>query len=125
MHTMDFRVARLDATAPEGVPIRWRGLEIDSGPLRVELDPDRDSGGVLDYEKGRAAAEFHVLLSFPDAVEELSGLGVDADLLRPLRATVSSEGDILPDHSFALAGQCVIEEHALAEGARACVLPGT
>ena len=122
---LGLRVVHLEATAPDGVPLAWRGQTIPSGPLRVELDPSRESVGALDYEAGTAAVEFHVLLSFPDVVDELSDLGIAADLLAPLRATVRSSGAILPDHRFFLAGPCAIEDHPLAEGADACVLPGT
>jgi hypothetical protein len=69
--------------------------------------------------------DLHVLLSFPDLVEDLVDLGVDPTVLRPFRATVSSRGAILADHGFALAGSCRIGEHPLGEGAQASVLPGT
>ena len=35
-----FTVTRLSATVPEGVPITWRGRELASGPLTIELPRD-------------------------------------------------------------------------------------
>lgn len=123
---IDFRVSRLNATVPEGVPIRWQGKDIASGPLAIELDSARESRGALDYSSGRAAAEFHVRLSFPELASLLEDAGVDPELTRPVFAVLRSAGDILPDHSFALSGVCRLSPHELfpPNESRACVLPG-
>jgi hypothetical protein len=121
-----FRVARLSARVPEGLPVVWKGRRFDSGPLVVELDPERgESRGTLDYERSRASAEFFVTLSFPELAGELADLGVDPALTAPIRATLRSEGEILSDHGFALSGACEVVPHPLGEGGSASVLPGT
>ena len=121
-----FRITHLSASIPDGVPIEWRGQAFSSGPLTIGLDVSGTSRGVLDYGARRAAAEFHVLLEFPEFAESLGGLGVDAAWTRPVRAVLRSEGDILEDHGFALSGRCQILPHAMfAPGsAGASVLPG-
>lgn len=123
---IDFRVSRLSATVPEGVPVRWQGKEFPSGPLAIELDGAAESRGALDYSSSRAAAEFHVRLSFPQLASLLEDAGVDPELTRPVGAVLRSEGDILPDHSFALAGVCRLSAHELfpPDDSRARVLPG-
>jgi hypothetical protein len=124
-----FAVTRLAAAVPEGVPITWRGRELGSGPLAIELCPREDGSGnrgVLDYANRRAWAEFHVRLSFPELAETLGALGVDPALTRPVEAVLRSEGDILDDHGFALSGACDLLPHDLLpkERTRAAVLPG-
>lgn len=124
-----FRVARLSATAPEGVPVDWQGETFSSGPLFIELDDAPGAGesrGVLDYAGSRARACFHVRVRFPELAEMLESIGVDPDLTRPVRAVLYSEGDILPDHGFALSGACDLRPHGLfpPEGSGAGVLPG-
>jgi hypothetical protein len=124
-----FRVSNLAATVPEGLMIRWRGREFASGPLSIELDHDGDRGGshgVLDYGRRRAKAEFRVQLRFPQFAELLEQLGVDAELTRPVRAVLRSEGEILDDHSFVLSGSCDVHPHGLLprEKTAATVLPG-
>ncbi len=121
-----FRITHLSASIPDGVPIEWRRQGFASGPLTIDLDADDTSHGLLDYRARRAAAEFHVLLRFPEFAESLGGMGVDAAWTRPVRAVLRSEGDILEDHGFALSGQCQILPHAMfAPGsAGASVLPG-
>lgn len=127
--TIRFRVAKLSARVPEGVPIVWQGKEISSGPLVIELD-DRpgtpQSHGQLDYRHDRAWAEFRVHVSFPELSELLESTGVDAELTKPVSAFLRSEGDILEDHSFALSGECDLQEHSLfpQESTAASVLPG-
>lgn len=123
---LQFRVTRLSASIPEGVPVEWQGQGMSSGPLTIELDAEVASQGVLDYSARRASAEFHVLLKFPEFAETLRGLGVDDAWTRPVRAVLRSEGDILEDHGFALSGRCQILPHVLfAPGtAGASVLPG-
>jgi hypothetical protein len=123
---IDFRVSQLSATVPEGVPIRWQGKEFASGPLSIELDSAHESRGALDYSSGRAAAEFHVRLSFPELASLLEDAGVDPELTRPVFAVLRSEGDILPDHSFAFSGVCRLSAHELfpPDESRARVLPG-
>ncbi|MHC4955400.1 MAG: hypothetical protein ACYTGZ_16225 [Planctomycetota bacterium] len=112
---LEFKVTDLEARVPEGVPLQWQGRELDSGPLRIELAPgaEADSRGVMDYERGRAAVEFHVLLSFPELADELRGLGVDENLVRPVRAVLRSEGAIRDDHRLALSGRCTLHPHEL------------
>src|ERR1051326_4807530 len=106
-HCIPFTVSSLAAHAPEGVPVEWQGKEFSSGPLFIELD-DRTGGqqsrGVLDYSAGRAQAEFHVRLRFPEFAEILEDLGADPKLAEPVYGIIRSEGDILDDHSFALSG---------------------
>ncbi len=121
-----FDVTRLTAAVPEGVPITWRGRDLASGPLAIELSPSEPSGGVLDYATRHARAEFHVRLSFPEFAEMLSDLGVDPALAEPVEAVLRSEGEILDDHGFALSGACDLRPHALLprDATRAAVLPG-
>ena len=120
-----FQVTDLVAQVPDGVPLQWQGAELDSGPLHLELASDA-SRGVLDYDAGRAQVEFHVLLSFPVLVDELRGLGVDEDLLQPVRAVLRSEGPIRDDHRLALSGHAELEPHGLfpAEESGAAMLDG-
>jgi hypothetical protein len=126
---MQFHVSNLAASVPEGLTLQWRGREFASGPLAVELDQDADPGrsrGVLDYDRRRACAEFHVQVTFPQFAAMLEELGVDAELTRPVRGVLRSEGAILDDHSFVLSGACDIHPHALLprEKTAATVLPG-
>jgi hypothetical protein len=127
--TLKFRVAKLSALVPEGVPVLWQGKELSSGPLSIELDQSPDtpeSHGELDYARDRAWAEFHVRVSFPELAELLESTGVDAELTKPVSAVLRSEGDILEDHSFALSGGCDLQDHCLfpRESTAASVLPG-
>jgi len=122
-----FRVAALNATVPEGIPIHWMGKEIASGPLTIELDDDptgEESRGELDYVQRRAQAEFHVRIQMSELTDLLSALGVDPQLTRPVRAVVRSEGQILDDHSFALTGPCEVQAHEVFGGTEATMLPG-
>ncbi len=124
-----FHVSNLTASVPEGLTLQWRGREFASGPLLVELDQDADPGtshGVLDYDRRRACAEFHVRVAFPQFGAMLEALGVDVELTRPVRAILRSEGAILEDHSFVLSGACDLHPHALLppEKTVATVLPG-
>jgi hypothetical protein len=124
-----FVVTDLSASVPEGVTLEWRGREFASGPLTVELAAEggsERSQGELDYGSRRAHVEFHVQVGFPRFAEELDGLGVEAELTRPVRAVLRSEGVILDDHSFVLSGACDIKPHALLprEETAASVLPG-
>ena len=125
------QVFRLEAAIPEGIPVRWQGKELRSGPLKATLDSP--SGGVLDYTRRKAQLNFHVKLEFPEFAETLMGLGVNASLTEPVRATIESAGEILEDHGFALNGPCNIHPHSLfadpsrpdQEHAAAQMLPGT
>jgi hypothetical protein len=122
-----FRVTALHASVAEGVPLEWLGKQLHSGPLWIELEEDagvEESRGELDYAQGRAAAEFHVRVAMPELTELLQTLGVRAELLKPIRAIVQSEGRILEDHSFNLIGTCRMEPHDLFNGAEARMLPG-
>jgi len=123
---IDFRVSRLSATVPEGVPVRWQGKELRSGPLSIELDETGESRGRIDYADRRATGEFHVRLTFPELADVLEDAGVDPELTRPVRAVLRSAGDVLPDHSFALAGVCQLLPHELfpQDESTASVLPG-
>ena len=126
---LKFTITNLAAAVAEGVAVEWQGREFNSGPLTVGLDestPDIANQGVLDYGRGRAQADFHVCLSFPEFSIMLEELGVDPQLARPVRAVIHSEGEILDDHSLALSGRCELSPHALlpAEETRASVLSG-
>jgi hypothetical protein len=135
---LSVRVARLEASIPEGIAVRWQGRELPSGPLKATLADDAAangpaSSGVLDYNRRRARLEFHVKLEFPEFAETLAGLGVDPAYTAPVRAIIRSEGDILEDHGFGLSGACDVLPHGLfadpeqpeRERASAQMLPGT
>jgi len=122
---LPFRVTGLRATVPDGVPVRWQGRELDSGPLTIELEDDPGNQGVLDYHRRNARATFHVRMGFPELAASLAALGVDPALTAPVRGVLRSEGDILDDHSFALSGPCELLPHELAgDRTAASVLPG-
>lgn len=136
---LSVRVARLEASIPEGIAVRWQGRELPSGPLKATLDDDAaangaaSSGGVLDYLRRRARLKFCVKLEFPEFSETLAELGVDPAYTAPVRAIIRSEGDILDDHGFGLSGACDVLPHGLfadpkqpeRERASAQMLPGT
>lgn len=125
---VNFAISDLRARVDEALTVHWRGREFDPGPLEIELDSSAGnrSQGTLDYGNGRARAEFHVLLSFPEFAETLDGLGADPELTRPVRVVIHSEGEILPDHSFRLSGPCDFESHQLLNAETiASVQPGT
>ena len=128
MDNVAFRVSKLSASVPESIPLEWQGRSLESGTMTIELDPDSAEGnrGVMDYGVGRANAEFHVLLSFPELAETLEGLGVDPEFTKPVRAVLRSEGEIRDDHRLALSGDCDLREHKLfpPEESKASVLPG-
>ncbi len=127
VNRLPFRITALHATVPEGVSVAWRGKELPSGPLRIELHEgsgETESRGELDYGRRQALAEFHIRVEIPELVDLLQTLGVDPGLTRPVYAVVRSEGKILDDHSFNLAGRCRMGPHELFDGARACMLPG-
>jgi len=124
-----FRITRLEVEVADGVPIEWQGREFSSGRLTIALDEEAGPGanqGLLDYSRGQAQAEFHVLLAFPEFAAMLEGLGVEPAMSQPVRAVLRSEGEILPDHSFFLAGRCELRPHAVFAPGRAAaeVLPG-
>ena len=125
---VNFAITDLRARVDEALKVKWRDKEFDAGPLEIELDSsagDRNQG-TLDYDNRRAQADFHVLLSFPEFAETLKGLGADAELTRPVRLVIHSEGEILDDHSFRLSGPCDLEPHELLNAeTTASVLPGT
>lgn len=126
LSAIPFQVTRMAAHVPTGVPLEWQGQTYPSGPLVLELDLDYHSHCRLDYGAWRAAAEFHVKLSFPEFAQTLRELGVDGSLAEPILATLCSEGAILPDHSFALSGVCRLAAHSLFGGdTAASILPGT
>ena len=124
-----FRITNLQACVTEGVAVRWQGKEFNTGPINIEVDSTAGAGnkGSLDYGAGRAQAEFHVLLAFPEFASTLEALGVDSELTRPVHAVIRSEGEILDDHSFVLSGACDLADHALLNRneTKASVLPGT
>jgi hypothetical protein len=122
-----FQVSKLAASVAEGVSIEWQGQEFNSGPLTIELDENGGrSVGIIDYARGRAEAEFHVRLAFPELVNVLESLGVEAELTRPVCAVLRSDGEILDDHSFVLSGRCELAPHEILSSAEttASVLPG-
>ncbi len=122
-----FRVSKLAACVPEGVPIEWQGQQFNSGPLTIALDENgRGSAGTLDYPRRHAEAEFHVRLDFPELADMLESLGVDPELRQPVRALLRAEGEILDDHGLAFSGRCELAPHELLSSAEtvASVLPG-
>jgi hypothetical protein len=122
-----FTVTRLLAEATDGVPVLWQGRELPSGPLFVELDQARTSGGRVDYDRRRAEVELHVRLSFPEFASLLADLEVDPAFTEPVRAVVRSTGDVLEGGRFRLSGDVELAPHALVsrdDGASARVLPG-
>jgi hypothetical protein len=124
-----FRITNLSARVPEGVRIVWQNRECESGPLTLELDdgaPESGNQGLLNYSRGRATAEFHVRLAFPDFASALEDLGVDPEFTEPVRAVLHSEGEILKDHSLVLSGRCALAPHSLlpSDETKATVLPG-
>lgn len=128
-NTVEFRVARLEASVPQGIPIVWQGQEISSGPLVVELDEaSGESRGVLDYERSHASVEFRVKLRFPEFSAALEEQGAPPEMMSPVRGILRAEGGIRADHSFdgGLRGSCEIEPHDLfqPDGIGIEVLPG-
>jgi len=124
---MSFRVTALSALVPDGLSIEWMGQELQSGPLRIELQEGAgaaESRGELDYARRHARAEFHVQVHMPELADLLQSVGVDPRLTEPVHAVVRSEGKILDDDSFNLVGACRIEPHELLHGAQAYMLPG-
>jgi hypothetical protein len=126
---LQFTVRGLDASVPEGLPVTLQGQAMRSGRIRVRLDETApaESGGVLDYGRGRAEVTFHVRLDFPEIADALRWAGLDGEEVPPARGVLRSTGDILADHSFALSGACTLAAHDLfrAEDLGARVLPGT
>lgn len=127
MNRIPIHVTHLSAEVPDGVPIEWQETTLHSGPLRIELDDDGRSHGVLDYDRRQAEVEFHVRVSFPELAGTLESMGIAPELTQPVRAVLRSRGTILDDHSFALSGESELRPHAMfaAEETAACVLPGT
>jgi len=127
---VSFQIVELYATVPEGLPLEWRGRELASGPLLLELDETSpgESGnrGALDYSSRKAKVDFHVSLGFPELADLMEDLEADPSLAAPVRAILRSEGKILDDHSFALSGQCELRPHAVFSPAdtKAFVLEG-
>lgn len=123
-----FRIERLQASVPEGVPVEWQGKTFNSGALNIALDECSEtlSKGVLDYSQNRASAEFHVRLEFPEFARMLEAVDVSPELMQPVRAVLNSQGDILDDHSFVLSGSCTLQDHGLFPSSQtgASVLPG-
>ena len=107
----------------------WRGYKTSTGPLDLSLDDSTGiSCGVMNYELGVVSSKFYVLVRFRWFALRLKALGIDADLMTPVRAVLKTEGDILPDHSFngGLRGSCKVEPHKMlsSEGLRVEILPG-
>ncbi len=124
--SVDFKVTRLEARVPGGMPLVWHGRRICSGPLSFELDDtSTDSGGTMDYARGAVSVAFHVRLRQPglDAI-----LGIANRSHESIRAVLRAEGEILPDHSFAggLRGSCMVEPNGMFAAEDMCiqVLPG-
>ena len=107
----------------------WRGYKISTGPLDFGLnDSTGISYGVMNYELGVVSSEFHVLVRFRRFALQLKGLGIGAELMSPVLATLKTEGKILPDHSFngGLRGSCNAESHKVfsSQDLRIEILPG-
>jgi hypothetical protein len=122
---VDFRVTRLEARVPDGIPIAWRGRHISSGPLAFDLDDALPaSGGTMDYGRGIVSVEFRVRLRPAlGAILQLASRTQET-----VRVVLRAQGDILPDHSFAggLRGSCTVEPNCAfaPEDIRIEVLPG-
>ena len=123
-----FRIERLQAAVPDGVPVEWQGKTFNSGALSIALNEcsGTPSRGVLDYSRKRASAEFHVRLEFPELAKLLEAVDVSPELTQPVHAVLNSQGDILEDHSFVLSGRCTLQDHDLFPRSEtgASVLPG-
>jgi len=93
----------------------WRGYKISTGPLDFDLDDSGTSCGVMNYELGGLLSEFHRLGRFRRFGLRLKALGINAELILPIRAVLKTEGNILPDHSFngGLRGSCKVESHKM------------
>lgn len=125
-----FEVTDLRAAVPEGVPFRWQGMELSSGPLAFKLDRAWQSFGVMNYAARKVSVRYHVALDSPALVASFCALGVARDMVAPLRAVLDAEGGILEDHGFdgGIRGRCEIGDIGLlAPGERllAEVLPGS
>jgi hypothetical protein len=125
-----FEVTDLHAAVPEGIPFRWHGMELSSGPLAFKLDRAWQSFGVMNYAARKVSVRYHVALESPALIASFCALGVSRDMVVPLRAVLDAEGGILEDHGFdgGIRGRCEIGDIGLlAPGERllAEVLPGS
>ena len=125
-----FEVTHLNAAVPEGVPFRWHGMELSTGPLAFKLDRAWRSFGLMNYGARQVSVRYHVALESPALIASFCALGVARDMVAPLRAVLDAQGGILEDHGFdgGLRGRCEIGDLGLlAPGERllAEVLPGS
>ena len=107
-----FNVTGLDVKINEGVPIKWQGREMESGPLIISLGAS-GSKGVIDYENGEVNVEFRVKILFPELSQILDDLGADPGVTAPITGVIRSRGSVFEDHSFRLAGVGELAEHRL------------
>jgi hypothetical protein len=124
--SVDFRVTRLEARIPPGIPVIWHDREMCSGPLAFDLDDAAgESGGTMDYANGTVSVEFRVRLRPPGLENIFQILNAKHE---PLRAILRAQGEILPDHSFAggLRGRCKVRPSGVFafEEMDIAVLPG-
>jgi hypothetical protein len=111
--TLPFTVTGFAVRVEEGVPLKWMGRDIESGPLVVSLGA-AGSGGVIDYDTGKVEVEFRVRIEFEELSEILNDIGAEPDLAAPIDAVIRSQGVVFAsDHSLRLAGRAVITEHRL------------
>jgi hypothetical protein len=125
-----FEVTDLHAGVPEGIPFRWHGMELSTGPLAFRLDRAWQSYGVMNYGARKVSVRYHVALESPALIASFCALGVARDMVAPLSAVLDAEGGILDDHGFdgGIRGRCEIGHIGLlAPGERilAEVLPGS
>jgi hypothetical protein len=123
---LHFHVSDFVATVPDGIDIEWQGKTFPSGPLLFDLDQTVEGRGVLDYAASRARVQFPVIMRFPEFADMLTSIGMDPRLSEPVRGLLTSEGDILEDHSFRLGGESELQTHELfpQDQTSARVLPG-
>jgi hypothetical protein len=108
----DFVVAGLNVTIHEGVPLKWQGREVNSGPLTITLGAP-GSAGAINYETGKVNVEFRIQIKFPELAEILDDMGTEPDITAPIVGVVRSQGSVFNDHSLRLAGKAELAEHRL------------
>jgi hypothetical protein len=107
-----FNVTGLNVAIEEGFKLKWQGREIDSGRVTVSLG-EPGSRGVIDYGTGSVKVDFRVRIMLPELSELLTDIGADPDIAAPVIAVIHSEGAVLDDHCFRLAGKAELAEHRL------------
>jgi hypothetical protein len=119
----------MEATIPEGIDLLVNGVQLNSGPLKVQLDHEArsagDNSGELDYETNVARARFNVRIDMTGVAKLLAHV-TQGGPVQPIRAMVHTEGIMTRDHNFGLSGPMEIQPHPLfgTDGFTAAVLPG-